>query len=78
MDFKYDIMKHPNIGLTADGHGKPYNHGANSLDTTSIMFLDSVPDSIPEFDVSEINTNIEFLTKEEVEKQFHLNDEEEN
>ena len=27
LDLKYDILKHPNVGLTTDGHGKPYIHG---------------------------------------------------
>ena len=27
MDQKYDIMKHPNIMLSADGKGEPYIHG---------------------------------------------------
>ena len=27
IDLKYDILKHPNVGLTTDGHGKPYIHG---------------------------------------------------
>ena len=26
-DLKYDILKHPNVGLTTDGHGEPYIHG---------------------------------------------------
>lgn len=27
MDFKYDILKHPNVVFTTDGKGKPYIHG---------------------------------------------------
>lgn len=27
MDLKYDILKHPDIRLTADGQAKPYIHG---------------------------------------------------
>jgi type IV secretion system protein VirD4 len=27
MDDKFDIMKHPNVGGSADGHGKPFHHG---------------------------------------------------
>ena len=27
MDLKYDIMKHPNVALSADGKAKPYIHG---------------------------------------------------
>jgi len=31
MDKKYDLMRHPNIGLTPDGGGKPYLHGQLTL-----------------------------------------------
>jgi len=27
VDFKYDILKHPDVALTADGRAEPYNHG---------------------------------------------------
>ena len=27
MDDKLDILKHPNVGGSADGRGKPYQHG---------------------------------------------------
>ena len=27
IDFKYDILKHPDVALTADGRAEPYNHG---------------------------------------------------
>ena len=27
MDLKYDIMKHPAVGLTTDGGAEPYIHG---------------------------------------------------
>ena len=28
LDEKFDILKHPNVGLTTDRNGKPYLHGA--------------------------------------------------
>ena len=27
MDLKYDVLKHPNVDLSADGKAKPYIHG---------------------------------------------------
>ena len=27
MDFKYNMLQHPNIELTANGRAKPYEHG---------------------------------------------------
>lgn len=36
MDFKYDIMKHPNVALTTDGKASPYKHGEVTKDIASI------------------------------------------
>lgn len=36
MDFKYDILKHPNVALTADGHGDVYKHGTVRDDVATI------------------------------------------
>lgn len=38
MDEKYDIMKHPNVGLSADGNGKPYHHG-EVTDAVAVLSL---------------------------------------
>ena len=37
-DFKYDILKHPNVTLTADGKAAPYQHGLDNLSIASIVF----------------------------------------
>ncbi len=39
IDLKYDIMKHPNVAFTADGHAEPYVHGetADALGTIEII-----------------------------------------
>ena len=39
MDDKYDILKHPNIKLTADGSGRPYHHGdtENALNWRNVI-----------------------------------------
>ena len=36
-DFKYDILKHPKVGLTPDGKGKIYVHKENLLDTQNLF-----------------------------------------
>jgi type IV secretion system protein VirD4 len=38
MDEKYDILKHPNLKLAADGGGKPFRHGGaeNALDWKAV------------------------------------------
>ena len=35
-DFKYDILKHPNIGLTTDGGAAPYRHGEDLISIASL------------------------------------------
>ena len=54
-DFKYDILKHPNVRFTTDGQGKPYIHGK---DTRSIATLTLTPELLaqaPEFEVEDHN-----------------------
>lgn len=38
MDCKYDIFKHPNLKLTADGGAEAFQHGGadNALDWTAV------------------------------------------
>ena len=36
LDFKYDILKHPNVALTADGKAGVYQHGAVRSDIATI------------------------------------------
>ena len=38
IDLKYDILKHPNVALTADGKAKPYKHGEVTLDISLFKF----------------------------------------
>ena len=45
MDRKYNILKHPNIQLSADGKGEPYIHGGAKSATNSITFM-GVPTKI--------------------------------
>lgn len=43
MDLKYDILKHPNVMLSADGKAKPYIHGEITESIASInMDFDSI------------------------------------
>ena len=45
MDLKYDIMKHPAVGLTADGGAEPYIHG-QAKDAAYTLSLTFDPDDI--------------------------------
>lgn len=45
MDFKYDIMKHPNVKLTADGGQPPYIHGEPTQAVATLVFDSDIPQS---------------------------------
>ncbi len=37
LDLKYDVLRHPNVGLTEDGGAEPYRHGGASLEVASVI-----------------------------------------
>ena len=53
LDFKYDILKHPNVALTADGKAGVYQHGAvrSDIATIEVTYLD--PKALPDTEVPE-------------------------
>lgn len=74
MDLKYDIMKHPAVGMTSDGGADPYIHGQASdaafslsltFDPEDIEFANSMKDviEVPEGDYV-------LLSEEDVEKEI--------
>jgi type IV secretion system protein VirD4 len=68
MDFKYDILKHPNVVRTADGKAEPYKHGEVTKDIASIFIWDIDPKKLPDVNLEE--TTWELLSDEELEAQF--------
>ena len=68
MDFKYDILKHPNLNRTADGKAEPYKHGEVTKNVASISFVDIDPKQLPDVKLGE--TTWELLSEEELEEQF--------
>ena len=71
-DFKFDIMKHPNVSLTEDGKGEPYIHG----DTSGAAFtIELTNQPLPEDDAKAIETGYTLLSEEDVEKLFIDNSE---
>ena len=82
MDLKYDIMKHPAVGMTADGGAEPYIHGQTNdaaftlsltFDPDDIAFANSMKDviEIPEGDYV-------LLSEEDVENEIKEQKEKEN
>lgn len=68
MDFKYDILKHPNLKLTTDGGAPPYNHGSTDNAVGAIALETLLLSDIPE--PAALETDYELLSDEEVEALF--------
>ena len=66
LDEKFDILKHPNVGLTTDGNGKPYLHGAVGRAVASISLGDSLVGELT--DDSLESEDYELLSDEDLEE----------
>ena len=66
MDFKYDILKHPNLALTADGKAEPYKHGQVHDDVATIVFDGFDLTQKPTVELLE--TTYELLSEEDFEE----------
>lgn len=69
LDFKYDILKHPNVALTADGKAGVYRHGEVKSDVATIELISFDENQAPETQVAE--TNYELLSDEDFEVNQH-------
>ena len=74
MDFKYDILKHPDVRLTTDGQADPYIHG-EPWDAGSTIELVHDPEQIAmaaeSIQIPEvIESDYVLLSEEEVEKEL--------
>lgn len=65
LDFKYDILKHPNVALTADGKAGVYKHGEVKSDVATIELISLDKTKAPEITVAE--THYELLSDEDFE-----------
>lgn len=70
MDFKFDILKHPNLSLTADGKAPPYMHGEPTQAVATIVFDKDIPDNAVEF--KPVSTSYELLSDEDLEEIFNI------
>lgn len=68
IDYKYDILKHPNVSYTVDGNAKPYIHGKTNRSTASITFDENKENYIENNKEDEILENYELLSEEEIEE----------
>ena len=67
MDLKYNLLKHPNVGDSADGKGGEYHHGEVTKAVASISLQTGVEvPELPEMELSEMEQKYEILTEEEI------------
>lgn len=75
-DLKYDILKHPNVGLTTDGGMPPFVHGE---DTRSIAAISIDPQLLKEaVDIDVETHHYDILTNEELEEKIRFMEEKQN
>ena len=67
IDFKYDILKHPNVKYTADGKEKVYEHGkVTNSNATIYLNIDAGKDNV---ETVEVNLDdYVLLSSEEIEE----------
>ena len=65
-DFKYDILKHPNLKLTTDGGAAPYRHGQDLISIASFGFDEKTIKKAKETPVGK--DEYIFLCEEELEE----------
>ena len=76
IDFKYDILKHPNVKYTTDGGGKLYEYGkveraTGKISEVTIEELQSMKD-IKYTEETEEKSNYELLSEEDIENYIYM------
>ena len=70
MDFKLDILKHPNVKLTTDGGQPSYLHGEPTQAVATLVFDGVIPENA--VSVSPVSTSYELLSEEDLEEIFNI------
>lgn len=70
MDFKYDILKHPNVKLTTDGGQPPYIHGEPTQAVATLVFDNALMKNA--VSVKPVKTSYELLSEEDLEEQLKI------
>ena len=69
LDLKYDILKHPNVALTADGKAGVYRHGEVKSDVATIQVFNLSQLKVPDMEIPE--SNYELLSDEDFANQYN-------
>lgn len=70
MDFKYDILKHPNVSMTTDGGNPPYIHGEPTQAVATLVFDRNIPKNA--VSIQPVSTSYELLSEEDLAKHFKI------
>jgi type IV secretion system protein VirD4 len=78
MDFKYDVLKHPNVNKTTDGKEKVYLHGNTDKAIASIVFDENIEQYKDFTKIEEIASNYEVISSEDIEEYLRKEEKDEN
>ena len=70
-DFKYDILKHPNVRYTTDGGAPAYKHGEDTRSFATVSFSPELIKQAAEMEVDD--HNFVLFCEEELEEYFNIN-----
>ena len=78
-DFKYDILKHPNVKLTTDGGAEAYRHGEDTCSVATVRFdKELLKQAAEKVTDDTVKHRFILLTEEELEGKFIELEEQEN
>ncbi len=69
-DFKYDILKHPNVRYTTDGGAPAYKHGEDTRSFATVTFSPELIKQAAEMEVDD--HNFVLFCEEELEEYFNI------
>ena len=70
-DFKYDILKHPNVRYTTDGGAPVFKHGEDTRSFATVTFSPELIKQAAEMEVDD--HNFVLFCEEELEEYFNIN-----
>ena len=70
-DFKYDILKHPNVRYTTDGGAPAFKHGEDTRSFATVTFSPKLWGQAAEMEVDD--HNFVLFCEEELEEYFNIN-----
>lgn len=70
MDFKYNVLNHPNVEYSVDGKGKPFIHGETEDSVASIKLNFADVSRISTLDEDEFESDYEIISSKEIDNYF--------